>query len=513
MTSWNSGYVSDIEYMPGFYREQSPPHLDLTCLVAGVAPPDLDGGLSYCELGCGVGVTTLLLAAADPQGRYVGIDFNPAHIARGRAIARNSGLTNVELIEASFADLLAPEGPPLPQFDYVTLHGVYSWISPENRQAVVRFLARAVKPGGVVYVTYNAMPGWLLGLPLQRMLSEYARLEPGRSDHAMERALGFLRAAQAAGARPFTDPEIVERLEQEMARGQVAYLAHEYLNENWQPLYHADVARELAEAKLEFVGSATLLENYPELCLTPAQLTLLADIGVGAVRETFKDYFMVRSFRRDVFVRGARRLSAEAKDARLRAVPLTLTVPRDGASHGISVPRGQARLEERAYVPVFDALAGAVRTIGELLELPAIRGTSDVTAVELAGMLVGSSQALPVPVPGAAATAAAAFNRVAVATCLEEGRTSAAFAATGLRSGLHAGLFDLLAYSGLAAGLPAEAAALAEHAWAYLQSRGDSLRREGQPVEGAEANLDILRAEIGKVLSGTLPVWRRTGAL
>lgn len=513
MTTWNSGYVSDIEYLPGFYREQSPPHLDLTCLVAGVEPPDVDGGVTYCELGCGVGVTTLLLAAADPTGRYVGIDFNPAHIARGRAIARKSGLANVELIEASFADMLAPGAPALPQFDYVTLHGVYSWISPENRQAVVRFLARFVKPGGVVYVTYNAMPGWLLGLPLQRMLSEYARLEPGRSDHAMERALGFLRAAQAAGARPFADPEMVARLEREVARGQIAYLAHEYLNENWQPLYHSDVARDFAEAKLEYVGAATLLENYPELALAPEQLELLAGIGVGAVRETFKDYFMVRSFRRDVFVRGARRLSAEAKDARLRALPLTLTVPRDEARHVIGVPRGEARLEEKVYTPVFDALAGGVRTIGELLDLPGIRGTSSATAVELAGMLVGSSQALTVPAAGVHGGSAAAFNRVAVETCLGEGRTTTAFAATGLRSGLHAGLFDLLAYSGLAAGLPPEAPALAMHAWKYLQSRGDSLRRDGQPVEGAEANLDILHAEIGKVLAGALPLWQRTGAL
>ncbi len=510
MSTWSAGYVSDIEYMPGFYREQAPAHLDLSCLIAGVAPPDVADGVRYCELGCGVGMTCLLLAAADPTGHFVGIDFNPAHIARGRRFARQAGLANIDLLEASFAELLEPDGPRLPQFDYVTLHGVYSWISPENRRAVVRFLARHVKPGGVVYITYNAMPGWMLGGPLQRMLSDVARLEPGRSDRAVERAIGFVRAAQAAGARPFFDPDIVTRLEKELERGQSAYLAHEYLNENWHPLYHGDVAGELADAKLDFVGSATLLENYPDLSLTPDQRQLLAGVGVPQVRETFKDYFMIRSFRRDVFVRGARRLSPDEQEARLRTVPLGLIVPPEGARYAISVPIGEAKLEERVYGPIFDALAGGVMTIGELLALPEIAGKSDTTAAEDAGMLVGSSQALAAPARGADPSAAAAFNR---AVCQEGGRATTAFAAAALRSGLHATLFDRLTYAGVAAGVPAEAGPLAEHAWRGLKAGGNALTRDGRTVAGDEDNLAILREEIGKVLAASLPQWHRLGAL
>ncbi|MBK7416385.1 MAG: methyltransferase regulatory domain-containing protein [Dechloromonas sp.] len=39
------------------------------------------------------------------------------------------------------------------------------------------------------------------------------------------------------------------------------YLAQEYLNEAWYPLYVTDVMRELAPAKLEYVASATLGDN------------------------------------------------------------------------------------------------------------------------------------------------------------------------------------------------------------------------------------------------------------
>ena len=40
MTAWTDGYVSDIEYSAGFYAEQAPAHLALTCLLNGVEPPE-----------------------------------------------------------------------------------------------------------------------------------------------------------------------------------------------------------------------------------------------------------------------------------------------------------------------------------------------------------------------------------------------------------------------------------------------------------------------------------------
>lgn len=38
----------------------------------------------------------------------------------------------------------------LPQFDFITLHGIYTWVSRENRQHIVDFIARYLKPGGIV---------------------------------------------------------------------------------------------------------------------------------------------------------------------------------------------------------------------------------------------------------------------------------------------------------------------------------------------------------------------------
>ena len=513
MSDWSAGYVTDIEYLPGFYREQAPALLDLVCLLNRLEPPDRSGKIRYCELGCGQGVTALLLAAANPEIDVWGVDFHPAHIARGRALAAAAQLDNVQLIERSFADLAGAGSRDLPDFDYITMHGVYSWISEENRRAIVRFIAERLKPGGLVYVSYNCMPGWMVGLPLQKLLSSYARSVAGGSDRTIAQAIAFLRRMQEAGARPFADAEIVERLEKELARGQEAYLAHEYLNENWTPMYHMDVARDLAAAKLVYAGSATVLENFPDLALTPPQRQLLDNVVEPAFRETLKDYFMARSFRRDVFLRGARRMSAAAQAAALREIRMALAVPPAALRRQIEVPIGEAKLEERLYGPVFAKLAQRPSTVGELLDLPEVKGISTATPAELTGMLYGSWQALPLrrAVDAATQRGVLRLNSVMTQRAIADGKTSSPVAAAATGSGLHLGFFEVLAYERLAAGAPADADALAAAVWQQFAARGETLRSGGTPIEGEAENLAILRREFAAVLTDALPIWRQLG--
>jgi tRNA G46 methylase TrmB len=94
----------EFEYTFGFFPFLRPQSLMLTCALQGIRPPldvaaEAPRGLTYCELGCGQGVTLNVLAAADEAGRYIGIDYNPSHIANARMFAENAGLKNVEFIE------------------------------------------------------------------------------------------------------------------------------------------------------------------------------------------------------------------------------------------------------------------------------------------------------------------------------------------------------------------------------------------------------------------------------
>src|SRR5215211_1762124 len=170
MSDWSSGYVVDVTYTHGFYRELAPSYLGFAALVQGFAAPGLgDEPLTYCELGCGQGGSTNLLASANPHVEFHANDFNPAHIAGARDLARAARLSNVHFYDLSFAEFA--ENRQLPMFDIIGLHGVYSWISEENRQHIVRFIRERLKPGGVLYISYNAMPGWAPLMPLRHVMT------------------------------------------------------------------------------------------------------------------------------------------------------------------------------------------------------------------------------------------------------------------------------------------------------------------------------------------------------
>jgi len=144
-------------------------------LLGGVAGLDLGPStpLSYLELGCGHGFGALALAACNPAWRVIGIDFNPAHIAAARVLAAESGVENIWFIEADLAELMGdPLAYEIPEVDVITMHGVWSWVTDPVRAGIIGLLKAKLRPGGVVQVSYNALPAWQSALGMQRLLRE-----------------------------------------------------------------------------------------------------------------------------------------------------------------------------------------------------------------------------------------------------------------------------------------------------------------------------------------------------
>src|SRR5215471_18473806 len=184
------GYATDIPYLRDFKPPLAPAWLDHVALVAGVEPPARNSGFAWCDLGCGQGVTANILAATHPGGMFHAIDAMPRHIENARRLAAEAAISNVSFHAVDFtvaADL------DLPPFDYIVAHGVYSWVDATSQRALRKFFDRRLKPGGLVYVSYNAMPGWTRDLPFQRVLRELAASFPGDSSARLAAAAEIAR--------------------------------------------------------------------------------------------------------------------------------------------------------------------------------------------------------------------------------------------------------------------------------------------------------------------------------
>ncbi|WP_338663893.1 class I SAM-dependent methyltransferase [Pararoseomonas sp. SCSIO 73927] len=388
---WGGGYVTDLEYIEGYYSQQSPSQLVLACTLRGIAAelPGPGEPLRYLELGCGQGIGALVLAAANPAWKVTAVDYNPAHIAGARAVAAAAGIGNIDFIEADLSTLAGNEAArAIPEADFTSMHGVWTWVGPEVRAGIVRLLAEKVRPGGVVHLSYNALPAWQGAIGMQRLVREGGRRAALRSEAGVAAGLDLARALNAAGAHYLQTSPLVQHLltaTQELAP---EYLTHEYMNAHWAPAFHADVAAAMAGAKLDWVATAAPLESFPSLMLSEEQRALYERFEDSPMRELVMDTCLHRQFRHDVYVRGARRLRAGERDERLAAMTLVPIVSPAELDTNLAVPAGTAEIGGGLKALMAEALQGPT-TVGALMA----RHPGVSNAAELVAVLVGTNQA------------------------------------------------------------------------------------------------------------------------
>jgi len=369
--AWSAGYVVDVGYTEGFYREQAPGALRLVALFAGLRAVEVERPFTYYELGCGNGYTTALLAAVHPHAQFVGVDFNPTHIHNARRLAEAAGLANVRFVEQSFADLVQAEKA---EADIIAFHGVWSWINEENRRHILEFIRSRLKPGGFAYVSYNALPGLAQVAPLQRLLLEHGKLGAGERTERVKRSVEFASRLQKAGALYFAASPLAKSRMESFTRLDPRYLAHEYYNDNWSLFYHADVASDMAGARLSYAGSGNFIDNFTQFALRPELAKIIAEIADPALAETVKDFARNTVFRRDVYIRGASKAPRPELEATLGATRFALARPRGACKLSEKTGAGEVTMQAGAYAPVLDALARAPMTFAELLRAPELAG-------------------------------------------------------------------------------------------------------------------------------------------
>ncbi|MCD9028804.1 class I SAM-dependent methyltransferase [Luteimonas sp. BDR2-5] len=224
------GYTTDVSYPAFFHKEMQPVWLSSVVRFLGFAAPDVAKPFTFCELGCGIGINLLVAAASHPQARFVGVDFNERHLRTARDAARSSGLENIEFVHAGFAGFARDNRA---RFDFVTTHGVWSWIAPEHRASLLECVAAALEPGGLFYLHYMCHPGSTDMLPVQHLLNVFSHHVPGTSAQRAQAGLDLLHQLGEAGL--FVDrPAVLARL-RKLRETDPNHLAHEFLTDHWRP--------------------------------------------------------------------------------------------------------------------------------------------------------------------------------------------------------------------------------------------------------------------------------------
>jgi SAM-dependent methyltransferase len=218
-----------------------------------------------------------------PQGHFVGVDGSASAIATAVAHVSELGLTNLELVHADFATA-APLVTGV--FEFILAHGVFSWIPGVARDNLLALCARHLAPGGLVYLNYNALPGWNIRGMVRRFLLKYTAQIEGlgaRAHRARELAVKVASALAAAPEHPYA--RLLEREFQFVVEGHPSYIAHEFLAKENHAYWRSEFLALVGAHRLTYVADADF--NYPSgRIATDLGDRIAAELGGAAIEDT-----------------------------------------------------------------------------------------------------------------------------------------------------------------------------------------------------------------------------------
>ncbi len=502
--SWADGYVTEIEYEYYYFGDLAPSLMDYVCLQMGHRPPVVGGEYHYCELGCGLGLSSLALAAANPRGRFVAVDLNPNHVVTARRLADEAGIDNVEFIEGSFEDLGDRDLPP---FDYVGLHGVWSWVSPEARNAILTFVEDRLATGGVVYLSYNDAVGWERRRTLRHLFKELVERAPGTLQQQIEHAMFVIGELVEEGNGYFKDNEVAKGWLEATRKASPRYLAHEYLNEHWQPYYHAEVAGQLRDARLGFVGSTDVLRNFDRYVLIGKAAELAERLADPWISETFKDLVSNWGLRRDVYKRGSASWSQDEAFQLFASQRICLTRERKAVTPDVKTPIGDSSIDPKLMDPIADALDEGIQSLGDLANRVPDFNFFDVLVV--CSILIQNGSAVPLPL-GEPQDAREACERLndAIDRRTLHGESIPILVSPVSASGIGASDLERLGHHALKHDPDLDADGLAARIRSAMERIGRVPMHDGKPSEDED-----FAAFVQEILTVKAPLWRRLGVL
>jgi len=294
------------------------------------------------ELGCAAGGNLLPMADALPGSTFVGIDLSPHQIADADAAVAALGLRNAAFLALDIRDVT----PALGEFDYIIAHGVYSWVAPEVREALLSVCSANLAPQGVAYVSYNTYPGMHMLQALREMMLYHARHETDSHQRAARarELVRFLAEAvtdernRAYGTFIESYQELLEKQVHEGRPQTDSVILHDELAEWNDPVYFYAFATHAANHGLQFLIEADVPMSMPQN-LSPEVFEALQGFCENIVEtEQYMDLIRNRAFRRTLLCHAAVPLDRTLRPAHLQQLAVATAARRlpEAESAGIA---------------------------------------------------------------------------------------------------------------------------------------------------------------------------------
>ncbi len=284
-----------MPYPTKFFGQTHPDRLATLATVFGI-PAKLPNESRVLELGCGNGSNLVSHAYNLQDSTFVGVDISGKHIDVANKSAEQLNLSNIEFRKIDVMDMkLADFG----KFDYITAHGLISWIPDFVREKVFTVFSEMLTPNGIGYASYNAYPGSHYRDMVRNVMKFHTHDEKNPLKK-VEKSLSFLSLLADNSNETKIYQPILDFEHKRHLRHEPSDIYHDDLSEFYRPFYFHEFAEILAENNLQFLCETELhamsIQNFP-----PEVQKFINDFENVVEREQYIDFFLGRIFRQTLF--------------------------------------------------------------------------------------------------------------------------------------------------------------------------------------------------------------------
>ncbi|HEC1278330.1 TPA: methyltransferase regulatory domain-containing protein [Campylobacter upsaliensis] len=304
------GYIQSSNYEDLYFSALQPNIINFNLIFAGFKPIK---NKHYLELGFGMG-RSLLTHAVSNEGHFVGTDFNENQVAFAKNICEQAKISNLTLYADSFEQLLErfrkmrAKGEEV-GFDFIVLHGIYCWVNEENRQIILSIIKEFLREGGVVYVSYNCLPGRSIGMDARHIFKLYSQNE---NTEDFDKIFSFTEKFAKLDIENDINKNILATIDAHRHSNPI-YRIHEFLCDSWYLPYFSNMAETMKKlGDLNYICECSLAYHFKNF--TPKQENFLAQIDDVIFKEQMKDFILNKQFRYDLYGKELLKLSDKQID-------------------------------------------------------------------------------------------------------------------------------------------------------------------------------------------------------
>jgi methyltransferase-like protein len=223
---------------------------------------------------------------------FVGVDLSQRHIDDAKSGVSTLGLANCEFRQMDVMEMSAAD---FGKFDYITAHGLFSWIPDMARVKVLELYRALLSENGVGYISYSVYPGAHQREMVQRAM-RYGSGGISDPTEKVEKAAGFLKfLVENTTDRGIYKAALSHELNRH-ASHQGSDIYHDDLSELNQAFYFHEFADLLGNAGLQYLAEAEL-HAMGTSDISPDAREFIDSVEDVVEREQYLDLLRGRVFR------------------------------------------------------------------------------------------------------------------------------------------------------------------------------------------------------------------------